>query len=247
MTTAPLARRPRRPVGWAILGGYVLGAATVLVIVWFAGFAPGTGPSATTSALRPVPHLSPPPAAPLASNRASGPPVVTPALAEPATSLAPRTPPTESPATDALLGDRHLLLPVAGVATSALTDSYRDARGGGRVHEALDIMAPRNTPVLAADDGKVAKLFYSVRGGNTIYEFDPSETFSYYYAHLDRYADGLHEGDPIHRGQLIGYVGSTGDADASAPHLHFAIFQLDAEKRWWKGSPINPFTIFHPS
>lgn len=135
-----------------------------------------------------------------------------------------------------------LHMPVQGVRAQDLRDTYADQRGGGaRAHEALDIMAPRGTPVLAASDGRIARLFLSKPGGITIYQFDPGGRWAYYYAHLDRYADGLAEGQTVQRGQLLGYVGSTGNADPEAPHLHFGIFRLDAEQRWWTGVPMNPF------
>jgi murein DD-endopeptidase MepM/ murein hydrolase activator NlpD len=134
-----------------------------------------------------------------------------------------------------------LIIPVAGIRPSQLTDSYSDRRGGARTHEALDIMAPRGAEVLAAADGKIVKLFDSKPGGLTIYEFDPSESVAYYYAHLDRYAAGIAEGLQVKQGQVIGYVGSTGNASPNAPHLHFAIFRLGPEKRWWQGTPINPY------
>ena len=135
-----------------------------------------------------------------------------------------------------------LLLPVQGIAASALRDTFGDGRGGGqRGHEAIDILAPTGTPVLAADDGRIAKLFLSQPGGITIYQFDPTGRFAYYYAHLARYADGLAEGQTIRRGAVIGYVGASGNASADAPHLHFAIFRLGPQKQWWKGEPVNPF------
>jgi murein DD-endopeptidase MepM/ murein hydrolase activator NlpD len=136
-----------------------------------------------------------------------------------------------------------LLLPVPGVKPDTLYDSYDDPRSGGREHEAIDIMAPRGTPVVAVADGEVAKLFTSRGGGITIYQFDDTETVCYYYAHLDRYADGLAEGDRIERGQVIGYVGSTGNASPEAPHLHFAMFRVGPERQWWKGDPINPYPL----
>jgi len=136
-----------------------------------------------------------------------------------------------------------LLLPVAGIQANQLTDTFNQTRDGTRRHEALDIMAARGTPVLAASDGTVAKLFTSVPGGLTVYEFDPSQAYAYYYAHLDHYAAGLAEGKVLHRGDVIGYVGSTGNASEEAPHLHFAIFLLGAEKQWWKGTPINPYPL----
>jgi murein DD-endopeptidase MepM/ murein hydrolase activator NlpD len=140
------------------------------------------------------------------------------------------------------LSERNLLLPVEGVEDDELRDTFYDSRDG-RSHEAIDIMAPRHTRVRAVEDGRIAKLFTSKAGGLTIYMFDPSETFCYYYAHLDRYADGLTEGQQVRRGQVIGYVGSTGNASADAPHLHFAIFRLSPQRQWWKGEPINPYPI----
>ena len=135
-----------------------------------------------------------------------------------------------------------LLVPVQGVSPEEVQDTYADQRAGGsREHEALDIMAPRGRPVVAADDGRIVKLFLSKPGGITIYQFDASGRFAYYYAHLNAYADGLAEGQQVRRGQVLGYVGSTGNANPDAPHLHFGIFRLDAEGRWWKGVPINPF------
>lgn len=140
------------------------------------------------------------------------------------------------------LRSRRLDIPVSGVDRQALTPSFTQARGE-RTHEALDIMAASGTPVIAVEDGTVAKLFTSVAGGLTIYQFDPSGTVAYYYAHLQRYADGLADGDAIRRGQVIGYVGSTGNADPSAPHLHFAIFLLGPERRWWEGAAIDPYAV----
>ena len=135
-----------------------------------------------------------------------------------------------------------LLLPVQGVAASDLRNTFDDGRDGDkRGHEAIDIMAARGTPVLAADDGGIAKLFLSEPGGITVYRLDPSGQFAYYYAHLERYADGLTEGQTVRRGAVLGYVGTSGNASPDAPHLHFALFRLGPEKQWWKGEPINPF------
>ena len=143
-----------------------------------------------------------------------------------------------------LLRNRKLEIPVDGVSRDQLRDSFDERRGGGlRRHEAIDIMAPRGTPVRAVEGGRVAKLFRSVQGGLTVYLFDPAERFCYYYAHLDRYAAGLHEGQQVQRGELVGYVGSTGNASADAPHLHFAVFHLGDEPKWWQGTPINPHSV----
>jgi murein DD-endopeptidase MepM/ murein hydrolase activator NlpD len=136
------------------------------------------------------------------------------------------------------------LVPVAGVAASSLTSTFNDARGGGsRRHEAMDILAPRGTPVVASVRGRIVKLFTSAAGGLTIYQFDSDETYCYYYAHLDSYASDVTEGQTVASGQVIGYVGTTGNAPPGTPHLHFAIFRLGPEKRWWEGDAIDPITI----
>lgn len=155
--------------------------------------------------------------------------------------------PTETPAlpnvapSDAPAG--KLMVPVDGVKFSQLTDTYNAPRGTERHHEALDIMAPKGTKVFAVADGKVAKLFTSVPGGLTVYQFEPTEKYAYYYAHLDKYADGIKEGMLLKRGDLVGYVGVTGNSDPKAPHLHFAVVQLTPEKQWWKGTPVNPYPL----
>jgi len=144
--------------------------------------------------------------------------------------------------------ERGLEMPVPGVDPKTIRDTFNEMRGTER-HEATDILAPYGSPVVAVDDGVVRKLFYSVRGGNTVYQFDPTETYCYYYAHLDRYAEGLKEGQLIKRGAVIGYAGASGDALMSSPHLHFAIFKLGPDKRWWQGTPIDPYPILmtpHP-
>jgi peptidoglycan LD-endopeptidase LytH len=137
---------------------------------------------------------------------------------------------------------RNLSLPVNGVRADQLVATFDEARGD-RPHEAIDIMSPRGTPVVATEDGRIAKLFWSKAGGHTIYQFDPSDRYVYYYAHLDRYADGLAEGQTVQRGQTIGYVGSTGNAKADAPHLHFAIFLLTPARRWWDGTALDPYPV----
>jgi murein DD-endopeptidase MepM/ murein hydrolase activator NlpD len=138
---------------------------------------------------------------------------------------------------------RHLLIPIEGIESSMLRDSFQDARDRTRTHEALDILSPRNTPVRAVEGGTIAKLFLSKAGGITIYQFDPTATYAYYYAHLERYAPGLHEHMVVTPGQVIGYVGTSGNAPPDTPHLHFAIFRLTADKHWWQGTPINPFDV----
>jgi peptidoglycan LD-endopeptidase LytH len=136
----------------------------------------------------------------------------------------------------------HISAPIANLRASDLHDSFNELHFGHR-HEAIDIMEPLGTPIHAVDDGTIRKLFLSRAGGTTIYQFDSAGSYCYYYAHLDRYAENLHEGMPVSLGQIIGYVGTTGDASPDAPQLHFAIFRLDTEKKWWKGTPINPYPI----
>lgn len=146
-------------------------------------------------------------------------------------------------ATDASPGTRNLdlLIPVSGVLAADLDDTFNDSRSEGRGHEAIDIMASTGTPVVAVDDGVIVKLFTSKPGGLTVYQFDDDAELAYYYAHLDGYAEGLKEGQTVNRGDLIGYVGYTGNANPQGPHLHFAIFILGPEKNWWQGTPINPY------
>ena len=144
----------------------------------------------------------------------------------------------------AFLRARGLQLPVPGVEAEDLADDFADERSGGRRHEAIDILAPRDTPVYAVDEGTIAKLFESEFGGLTVYQFDATGRFSFYYAHLERYPRGLTEGATVKRGDTIGFVGSSGNAPEGTPHLHFAIYRLGAERRWWEGEPINPFLVF---
>ncbi len=142
------------------------------------------------------------------------------------------------------VGPAGLAIPVAGVKANQLSDTFTAARANGaRRHDAIDIMAPEGTPVFAAADGTVEKLFNSARGGITIYERSPDQRWVYYYAHLSAYAPGLGEGQQVKRGQLIGRVGHSGDASAEGPHLHFAINQMAAGEKWWNGTPINPYPL----
>jgi murein DD-endopeptidase MepM/ murein hydrolase activator NlpD len=138
---------------------------------------------------------------------------------------------------------RRLTIPVSGFPADKLVRSYHDNRSGHREHEAIDILAPRNTAVVAVEDGTVAKLFNSKAGGLTVYQFDPGQQYCYYYAHLDRYAEGIKEGDRVRRGQVLGYVGTSGNAPKDTPHLHFAVYRLTADRHWWEGTPIDPYDI----
>jgi len=136
-----------------------------------------------------------------------------------------------------------LAIPVVGMSAKDLTDTFATARGGGRRHDAIDIMAAEGTPVIAVADGTIEKLFDSVRGGKTIYERSPERRWVYYYAHLSAYAPGLAEGQQVKRGQVIARVGHTGDASAAGPHLHFAINRMAPGERWWNGTAINPYPL----
>jgi murein DD-endopeptidase MepM/ murein hydrolase activator NlpD len=130
--------------------------------------------------------------------------------------------------------------PIRELALTNLRDTFEEIHNGQR-HEAIDIPEPRGTPVRAVVSGTIRKLFLSKPGGNTIYQFDEMGVYCYYYAHLEGYVEGLHEGMRVKRGEVIGFVGSTGNADARSPHLHFAIFELGPEKLWWQGKAIDPY------
>ncbi|GGY42235.1 M23 family metallopeptidase [Pseudoduganella albidiflava] len=227
-----------------LLLGAVLGV--VGAVLWLGRDVPPT--IATEPAPAPAPAPAGPPAAAPAPAPAAGTPATPPAgVPLPAKDLpevqppAPVDPATTSFDIDVKPSIGPLLLPVAGVSPREVTDTFNQPRGTERQHQALDIPAPKGTPVLAVADGKIVKLFTSKPGGLTVYQFDPSEKYAYYYAHLDSYAPELKEGNTIRRGQMIGYVGVTGNSDPNAPHLHFAIFELKADKKWWEGTPINPY------
>jgi murein DD-endopeptidase MepM/ murein hydrolase activator NlpD len=130
--------------------------------------------------------------------------------------------------------------PIRGLALTNLRDTFEEIHNGQR-HEAIDILEPRGTPVRAVVSGSIRKLFLSIPGGNTIYQFDDMGVYCYYYAHLDGYVEGLHEGMPVKSGEVIGFVGSTGNADPRTPHLHFAIFELGPERLWWQGRAVDPY------
>jgi peptidoglycan LD-endopeptidase LytH len=223
----------------ALLAGFLLGAGTVLYLVARKGltFRLSANAAATAETADTPGSVTtyPPGARGVPPNRQ---PTPSPMPA------APSTTPSPLPANAALLptpaGPRRLTIPVAGVNAGDLRNTFTEARGN-RTHEAIDILAPRSTPVLAVDDGKIEKLFFSENGGTTAYQFDPTRTYAYYYAHLDAYAPGLVAGQELRQGELIGYVGTSGNAPPNTPHLHFQIFRLTPEKRWWEGQAIDPF------
>jgi murein DD-endopeptidase MepM/ murein hydrolase activator NlpD len=160
----------------------------------------------------------------------------------------PSVPPAAAPDREARadidrLRGRRLLMPVEGYDLRRLHDGFREPRGA-RSHEAIDLMAARGTRVRAVDDGVIRRLASSARGGISIYQVDPDGRYCYYYAHLDRYAAFLAEGRIVRKGEVLGYVGSTGNAAFTAPHLHFAVYRLDDPERWWDGPAVNPFPVW---
>jgi len=138
---------------------------------------------------------------------------------------------------------KNLLIPVSGVSGGNLRDTFNDARSEGRIHQALDIMAPSGTPVVAVADGTATRLHTSDRGGLMVYQMDSSSPYVYYYAHLQKYAEGIYEGKPVKRGEVIAYVGDTGNAGAGNYHLHFGISKVSAPGKWSGGEPINPYSL----
>lgn len=168
------------------------------------------------------------------------------APAESSVAAAPATEPTASVAASAPARKAGgIMIPVMGVDAKQLTDTFSDSRENGqRLHEAIDIMAPTGTPVVAAASGVVEKLFRSNAGGNTVYVRSPDRKTIHYYAHLDQYAPGLREGQRIEAGQGLGTVGSSGNASDSAPHLHFAVLQTEATSEWWEPAvALNPYPL----
>lgn len=160
----------------------------------------------------------------------------------PAIPAPPRAPPLELAAAYADLRARNLGFPVEGASPKDLMDSFLDPRAE-HLHHAVDILAARHSRVRAVDDGSIARLTASAAGGISIYQFDPAQRFCFYYAHLEGYAPGLKEGQKVGRGDVIGYVGTSGNAPRETPHLHFAIFRLDDPETWWTGTAINPYTL----
>jgi murein DD-endopeptidase MepM/ murein hydrolase activator NlpD len=218
--------------------GFAAGLLTVSVLLWATGRIPQPAEPR---------HIEQPQANGQAENRPGKLPephsfdLTIPEISSADRSLDPR--PSEAMKLTEAESPRGIGLPIAGLTRTDLRDTFQEGRGEGRSHEAVDIMAPRGTPVLAVVEGNVAKIFTSKQGGLTVYQFDNEKQYSYYYAHLDRYAAGLQEGMLLRRGDVLGYVGSSGNADPSAPHLHFSIFRLGADKKWWEGEPINPYPL----
>jgi peptidoglycan LD-endopeptidase LytH len=241
-------RSGRSAITAAALGGFLAGAVTMAVVLLSVSSALRWPAVSSQRAAAPVPSGAPATPAVAAERKEL------PAVAEvgksggaspPAPPSTPATAvtPTIGPDPQSELRDRKLEVPVRGVARSELRDTFDEARRTNENHEAIDILAAHNTPVVAVEDGIIAKLFESKKGGTTIYQFDPSVRYTYYYAHLDRYAHGLKEGNRVRRGDVLGYVGTSGNAPKDTPHLHFAIFQLTDKKQWWQGTPIDPYDV----
>jgi murein DD-endopeptidase MepM/ murein hydrolase activator NlpD len=233
--TNPQLTRTARIFGIGAICGFVLGAAIVAVLITRYGHPRRASIGASSGSVSASDGLAavdaPSPAErPRSTTGVSAPPV-----AKSSASMRAAPP-------SALL-DRDLEIPVEGVKPEQLVRSFEDERSGTRSHEAIDILAPRNTPVKAVEDGTIAKLFESKAGGITIYQFDPAGQFCYYYAHLERYANGLQEGARVRKGQILGYVGTSGNAPKNTPHLHFAVFKLTPARHWWEGTPIDPYDI----
>ena len=251
------AARPRGPrsllrvfaAGTAL--GFLVGAFLVCAVVWRYGNVIGSREA----------RLTYPPSTPDAVDRFAGgegiddagagvvegvpaPTVGTSGEPSPVVPPPPSSEPPPAAGSAGELADRNLLIPVQGIRPEQLTRTFSERRSGGRTHEAIDILAPMHTPVVAVEGGTVARLFHSKAGGITLYQFDPTEQFCYYYAHLDRYAEGIREGQQLSKGQLVGYVGVSGNAPRDTPHLHFAIFRLSEAKRWWEGTPVDPYDLF---
>jgi murein DD-endopeptidase MepM/ murein hydrolase activator NlpD len=238
-----MANRPRIRLLIAIMAG--LGA--LVALVW----ALSRRPRPRQAAVVHVPALEASPSvAPVAEPSLAVPlpapsveSTVEPTPQTPATENRPEHTPTPETSTAAPSTSSSLLIPVVGVRPEQLRDTFKDARSEGRVHDAIDIPAPKGTPVVAATDGRIVKLFQSVPGGTTIYQLGMDNKTIYYYAHLERYADGLSEGHVVRRGEVIAYVGDTGNAGAGNYHLHFSISIVSDPKRYWQGTNINPYPL----
>ena len=137
----------------------------------------------------------------------------------------------------------RLVIPVAGVREAELRDSYGAGRSGARRHKGVDIFAADGTPVLAASAGVIVSRTTSALGGVSLYQRDADGRTVYYYAHLQRYRAGLKEGDLVRAGDVIAYVGHSGNAPAGNPHLHFAVYTVSDPNRWWRGRDLNPYPL----
>ena len=218
--------------------------AALAALVWYLSTAFWTQPATPLPPPRAAEAVEPPAATPAPDTPPAATPEPSPTPSpspEPSPGLSPSpSPPAPAPAVVAPSG---LVIPVAGIRPEQLQNTFDDARSEGRRHDAIDIIAPRGTPVLAAADGRVIKLFQSERGGITLYQLGADERTVYYYAHLDRYADGLREGHVARRGETLGYVGDTGNATPGNYHLHFQVYTVTDPKKFWAGENLNPYDL----
>jgi len=203
--------------------GFACGVLLLTLVLWFSG---GLKVSSVMAGDRlPAAHL--PASPPTSASQPENPVPANPPVAE-----------ENAVAPPAL----HIAMPIAGIDPAELEDTFNEIHDGHK-HEALDIPAPKGTPIMAVAEGNVVKLFSSKPGGITVYQFNNAQTYCYYYAHLDRYAAGLRENALLRKGDVLGYVGSTGNASPEAPHLHFAVTKLGPDKKWWEGTPIDPLPL----
>lgn len=206
-----------------------------------------SGNRGSLTALNVEPDTSPVVALPPTRSQPEDPPLsalATPnELPEDQPSPGPTSPPQVLTLDPSYLARLNLAVPVKGVKPEQLLDTFKDARSEGRVHDAIDIPAPAGTPVIAVAEGEIIKLSPSERGGTTIYQASKDKKLTFYYAHLQRYADGLVVGKTVWQGETIGYVGDTGNAGAGNYHLHFSIMVVNDPKRYWEGTNINPYPL----
>ena len=221
---AAYGTRPVTPIALPAPGGASDGAANTPPTP-----TPTPAPDAEATAATPAAESAPTPAERDADGAES--------TRRPSSAAPSNTPPAPASST------ARLLIPVAGVRPEQLQDTFTAARSEGRSHDAIDIIAPRGTPVLATIDGRLLRLFSSVKGGITLYQLGPDERTVYYYAHLDRYADGLAEGRVLRRGETIGYVGDTGNATPGNYHLHFQVYRITDPKHFYTGDNLNPYPL----
>jgi len=222
---------------------FVIGVSAVSLFVWARARRSGQRPTIDRSQQGPLPVATSPPQSP-------GPSPLDPTAqspedmkAEPGVVVQDNKTPQDQGLQSSFVGTVKLIIPVAGVKADQLMDTFTDSRSEGRVHDAIDIPAAAGAPVLAATDGEIIKLFQSERGGTTIYQLGPNKKLVFYYAHLQRYVDGMAVGKFARQGEVIAYVGDTGNAGAGNYHLHFSVSIVTDPNRYWEGKNINPYPL----
>ena len=234
--------KPVTKVRLGVLLIFAVAVAAVSLVVWTQSRRRGQEP-ATVERIRP--ETQPAHTSPEVSEPVSPVSIPSPAdmKAEPGASLENNQAAVDTTVANSFVGTLKLIIPVGGVKPDQLLDTFTDSRSEGRVHDAIDIIAPAGTAVLAAADGEIIKLFQSERGGTTIYQLSPDKKLVFYYAHLQRYADGIAVGKFVRQGEVIAFVGDTGNAGAGNYHLHFSISIPPDPKRYWEGQNINPYPL----